>query len=31
MSRVETATGMDRLPWLPDDPQPKAVKRRGRH
>jgi len=29
MSRVETATGMDRLPWLPDDPQPKAVKRRG--
>lgn len=29
MSRVETATAMDRLPWLPDEPQPKRTKRRG--
>jgi len=29
MSRVETAPPMDRLPWLPDDPQPKPAKRRG--
>ena len=30
MSRVEAATGMDRLPWLPDEPQPRRAKRRGR-
>jgi hypothetical protein len=29
MSRVEAAAGMDRLPWLPDEPQPRPVKRRG--
>jgi outer membrane biosynthesis protein TonB len=29
MSRVETAAAMDRLPWLPDEPQPKRVRRRG--
>jgi hypothetical protein len=29
MSRVEAAPGMDRLPWLPDEPQPRPVKRRG--
>ena len=28
MSRVETAPAMDRLPWLPDEPAPKAVRRR---
>jgi hypothetical protein len=28
MSRVEAAAGMDRLPWLPDEPQPRPVKRR---
>jgi hypothetical protein len=28
MSRVEAAAGMDRLPWLPDEPQAKPVKRR---
>ena len=29
MSRVEAAAAMDRLPWLPDDPQVKASRRRG--
>jgi outer membrane biosynthesis protein TonB len=29
MSRAEAAAAMDRLPWLPDEPQPKRVKRRG--
>jgi SPOR domain len=29
MSRVEAAAAMDRLPWLPDEPKPKAAKRRG--
>jgi hypothetical protein len=29
MSRVEAAAGMDRLPWLPDEPAPKPAKRRG--
>ena len=29
MSRVEAAAGMDRLPWLPDEPQPRPAKRRG--
>jgi hypothetical protein len=28
MSRVEAAAGMDRLPWLPDEPQVKAPQRR---
>jgi hypothetical protein len=28
MSRVEAAAGLDRLPWLPDEPQPRPVKRR---
>jgi hypothetical protein len=27
MSRVEAAAGMDRLPWLPDEPQPKSARR----
>ena len=27
MSRVEAAAGMDRLPWLPDEPTPRPVKR----
>ena len=27
MSRVETAAAMDRLPWLPDEPQPLAARR----
>ena len=30
MSRVDVAAAMDRLPWLPDEPQPKrATRRRG--
>lgn len=29
MSRVEAATGMDRLPWLPDEPTPQQARRRG--
>jgi SPOR domain len=29
MSRVEAAAATDRLPWLPDEPKPKPVKRRG--
>lgn len=28
MSRVEAAAGMDRLPWLPDEPAPRRAKRR---
>ena len=28
MSRVEAAAGMDRLPWLPDEPGPRPAKRR---
>ena len=30
MSRADAAAGPDRLPWLPDEPKPQAVKRRGR-
>jgi hypothetical protein len=30
MSRVEAAAGMDRLPWLPDEPAPKTAHRRGK-
>jgi hypothetical protein len=29
MSRVEAAAGMDRLPWLPDEPKPQPAKSRG--
>jgi hypothetical protein len=29
MSRVDAAAGLDRLPWLPDDPNVKAPRRRG--
>ena len=29
MSRVEAAAGMDRLPWLPDEPAPRPMRRRG--
>jgi len=29
MSRVEAAAAMDRLPWLPDEPDVKASRRRG--
>src|SRR3954454_21644579 len=29
MSRVEAAAAMDRLPWLPDEPEVKARRRRG--
>jgi hypothetical protein len=29
MSRVEAAAGLDRLPWLPDEPKPQPAKRRG--
>lgn len=29
MSRVEAAAAVDRLPWLPDEPQPKRAKRLG--
>lgn len=29
MSRVEAAAGLDRLPWLPDEPRPQAARRRG--
>jgi hypothetical protein len=29
MSRVEAAAAMDRLPWLPDEPPPQRVRRRG--
>ena len=29
MSRVEAAAATDRLPWLPDEPKPQPVKRRG--
>ena len=25
MSRVEAAAGMDRLPWLPDEPKPQTA------
>ena len=28
MSRVEAAAGIDRLPWLPDEPAPRPAKRR---
>ena len=28
MSRVEAAAGMDRLPWLPDEPQSMPATRR---
>jgi hypothetical protein len=28
MSRVDAAAAMDRLPWLPDEPQPRRVTRR---
>ncbi|MEA3081688.1 MAG: hypothetical protein QOD54_1356 [Sphingomonadales bacterium] len=30
MSRVEAATGLDRLPWLPDDPTARTAPRRSR-
>ena len=29
MSRVEAATGPDRLPWLPDEPKATKARRRG--
>ena len=29
MSRVETAPGMDRLPWLPDEPAPRSTRSHG--
>ena len=29
MSRVEAVAATDRLPWLPDEPKPQPVKRRG--
>jgi hypothetical protein len=29
MSRVEAAAAMDRLPWLPDEPPPRRIRRRG--
>lgn len=29
MSRVDAAAAMDRLPWLPDEPQPQQATRRG--